>query len=123
MKIVMIALIGASSIVLVIMMQSSINIENIRREEVSDSLAFAMTQTMQELTENHSQAIQNSNEMMALFLQQMMARVNEEMNLTVISHECNYEKGVMDIEAVGEFTLPGNRVKKVSVRRCMKLVK
>lgn len=123
MKAGIVALIGAGSIVLVIMMQSSINIENIGREEVSSSLEFAMTQTMQELAEKSPYAVQNANEMMAMFLQGMLARVEGEMNLTVISHACDYEKGIMDIEAVGEYSLPGNRVKKVSVRRCMKLVK
>lgn len=122
MKIGIIVFVGASSIVLVIMMQSSINIENIQREEVTASLEFAMTQTMQELMEKNSYAVRNTNEMMAMFLQEMLARVEGDMNLTVISHACDYEKGIMDIEAVGEFTLPGNRIKKVSVRRCMKLV-
>lgn len=121
MKIGIIVFVGASSIVLVIMMQSSINIENIQREEVTASLEFAMTQTMQELMEKNSYAVRNTNEMMAMFLQEMLARVEGDMNLTVISHACDYEKGIMDIEAVGEFTLPGNRIKKVSVRRCMKL--
>ncbi len=123
MKTVMITLIGVSSIVWIIMTQSSINVENIGREEISDSLAFAMTQTMQELAENSQTAIRNKNEMMAMFLQEMIARVDEEIDLTVISHECDYEKGIMDIEAVGKLTLPGNRIKKVSVRRCMKLEK
>ena len=121
MKTVMITLIGVSSIVWIIMTQSSINVENIGREEISDS--FAMTQTMQELAENSQTAIRNKNEMMAMFLQEMIARVDEEIDLTVISHECDYEKGIMDIEAVGKLTLPGNRIKKVSVRRCMKLEK
>ena len=121
MKIGIIVFVGASSIVLVIMMQSSINIENIQREEVTASLEFAMTQTMQELMEKNSYAVRNTNEMMAMFLQEMLARVEGDMNLTVISHACDYEKGFMDMEAVGEFTLPGNRIKKVSVRRCMKL--
>ena len=68
MKTVMITLIGVSSIVWIIMTQSSINVENIGREEISDSLAFAMTQTMQELAENSQTAIRNKNEMMAMFL-------------------------------------------------------
>lgn len=121
MKIGIIVFVGASSIVLVIMMQSSINIENIQREEVTASLEFAMTQTMQELMGKSSYAVRNTNEMMAMFLQEMLARVKGDMNLTVISHACDYEKGIMDIEAVGEFTLPGNKIEKVSVRRCMKL--
>ena len=53
MRLIIISLIGVSSIVLVIMMHSDINRENIREEEISDALVFAMTQTMEELEEKN----------------------------------------------------------------------
>ena len=122
MRLIIISLIGVSSIVLVIMMHSDINRENIREEEISDALVFAMTQTMEELEEKNPKGISNSNEMMALFLQEMIARVNDEISITVICHECNYEEGIMDMEVIGEFMIHGKELKSVSIRRCMKLV-
>ena len=89
---------------------------------MSDDLAFAMTQTMEELEEKNPKGISNSNEMMALFLQEMIARVSDEISITVICHKCNYEEGIMHMELIGEFMIRGRELKSVSVRRCMKLV-
>lgn len=117
MRTVMISVIGISSILLVVMIHNTINTESIRSEEITDALSTAMYQTMSEVMEQSSYGIGDQNEMMAAFLQAMIQKMDSEISLTVMIHQFNYETGMMDIEAVGEFLLPDQKKKKISVRR------
>ena len=116
-KTIIVSVIGLSSILLVIMIQTTINTATVCREEISDSLSTAMYQTMSEVIEKNSYGIHNRNEMIAAFLQAMLQKIKTDIDLTVRIHEVNYETGRMDIEAIGEYRLPNRRTKRVSVRR------
>lgn len=117
MRTVIISVIGISSILIVVMIQTTVNMESRYYEEINDALAVAMSQTMTEVMEQESYGIQNQNEMIAAFLQSMLQKVSTDIDLTVKIHQCNYETGQMDVEAIGEYQLPDYRKKSVSVRR------
>ncbi|MCH5266347.1 MAG: hypothetical protein J1F02_10640 [Lachnospiraceae bacterium] len=117
MRTVIVSVIGISSVLLVVMIQSTINTEALRSEEISEALSTAMVQTMSEVMERESYGIENRNEMIAAFLQAMIQKVNSDISLTVKIHQLNYETGTMEVEAQGEFLLPDHKKKRVSVRR------
>lgn len=117
MRTVIISVIGISSILIVVMIQTTVNMESRYYEEINDALAVAMSQTMTEVMEQEGYGIQNRNEMIAAFLQSMLQKVSTDIDLTVKIHQCNYETGQMDVEAIGEYQLPDYRKKSVSVRR------
>lgn len=117
MRTVIVSVIGISSILLVVMIQTTINMKSIRYEEVSDALGTAMSQTMSEVMEQDSYGIQDRNEMIAAFLQSMLQKINSDIDLTVKIHQLNYETGKMDVEAIGEYLLPNHQRKSISVRR------
>ena len=117
MRTVIISVIGISSILIVVMIQTTVNMASIRHEEVTDALATAMSQTMSEVMEQESYGIRNRNEMIAAFLQSMLQKISSDIDLTVKIHQCNYETGKMDVEAIGEYRLPDYRKRSVSVRR------
>lgn len=92
-------------------------------QEMEKALTVSMYQTMSEVMEKSSYGITNRNEMMAAFLQSMIQKIDSEIDLTIIVHEFQYEAGIMDIEAVGEFELPNSTLKKISVRRKLAFVR
>ena len=92
-------------------------------QEMEKALTVSMYQTMSEVMEKSSYGITNRNEMMAAFLQSMIQKIDSEIDLTIIVHEFQYEAGIMDIVAVGEFELPNSTLKKISVRRKLAFVR
>ncbi len=117
MRTVIISVIGISSVLLVVMIQSTINTEALQRESLANALSASMEQTMSEVMERESYGIENRNEMVAAFLQAMIQKVNSDVDLTVKIYQLNYETGTMDVELRGEFPLPDKKKKTVAVRR------
>lgn len=117
MRTVIISVIGISSIVIIVMIQTTVTMNSVYQEEVTDALATAMSQTMSEVMEQEGYGIRNRNEMIAAFLQSMLQKINSDIDLTVKIHQCSYETGKMDVEAIGEYRLPDYRKRSVSVRR------
>lgn len=117
MRTVIISVIGISSVLLVVMIQSTINTEALQRESLANALSASMEQTMSEVMERESYGIENRNEMIAAFLQAMIQKVNSDVDLTVKIYQLNYETGTMDVELRGEFPLPDKKKKTVAVRR------
>lgn len=117
MRTVIVSVIHVSSIVLIIMVHNAVNGESMRRTELSDALAVAMDQTMAEVMEKDSYGINDRNQMVAAFLQSMLQKVDSSINLTVMIHKLDKDKGTMDVEVVGEYSLPGQGKKQISIRR------
>lgn len=117
MRTVIVFVIGVSSVFLVVMIQSAINTETRQREGIKDALATAMSQTMSEVMEQNRYGIENRNEAMAAFLQAMICKLDDDVELTVKIRYLDDESGEMEVEAVGEYDMPGNQRKSVSVRR------
>lgn len=117
MRTIVISVISISSMLFVIMIQSTVNWERRQEESLENALACAMYQTMSEVMEQDSYGIRNSNQMMAAFLQAMLERMEEGVDLTVRVHQFDYERGRMDLEAIGSYELPNHKKKTITVRR------
>lgn len=119
MRTVIVSIIGISSLFLVVMIQQNINASTWEKEELEESMATAMEQTLSEVMEGNSYGISNRNEMLAAFLQTMLCRVREDIDLTVKIHQMDYDLGQIDVEATAIYKRDGDEEHKVSVRRKM----
>ena len=117
MRTVIVSVIGFSSLFLVVLIQRNVAAKIWERDRLEDSLTVAMEQTLSEVMEGNCYGIQNRNEMMAAFLQSMLRRTDEDVDLTVKVHQLDYELGQMDIEVLGRFSGRGEKTRDVSVRR------
>lgn len=117
MRTVIISAVSIGSVLLVIMIQSAVNVQTSKRLSLEESLSAAMYQTMSEVMEGDRYGIADRNQMVAAFLQAMIQRVDTDMDLTVRIHEVDMQRGEMDVEATGTYELPGRRTKVISVRR------
>lgn len=117
MRTIVISVISISSMLFVIMIQSTVNWERRQEESLENALASAMYQTMSEVMEQGSYGIRDSNQMMAAFLQAMLERMEEGVDLTVRVHQFDYERGRMDLEVIGCYELPNQKKKTITVRR------
>lgn len=119
MRTVIISVIGISSFFLIVMVQKRINTRLWEREELERSLSSAMDQTLSEVMEKSSYGIRNRNEMMAAFLQAMLRKVRDNIDLTVRIYHVDYELGQMDVEIMGEIHSEGEKSSKIAIRRKM----
>lgn len=117
MRTVILSVISISSILLVVMIHTTVNEESVQTVEMGDALAVAMNQTMTEVMEQGSYGISDRNELVAAFMQAMLQKVDQNISLTMMIHELDERKGTMDVEAVGEYVLPGCKKKSISIRR------
>lgn len=119
MRTVIISVIGISSFFLIVMVQKRINTRLWEREELERSLSSAMDQTLSEVMEKSSYGIRNRNEIMAAFLQAMLRKVRDNIDLTVRIYHVDYELGQMDVEIMGEIHSEGEKSSKIAIRRKM----
>ncbi len=117
MRTVVIAVISISSMLFVIMIQSTVNTVTRHKESLEGAMTAAMYQTMSEVMERDSYGIRDANQMVAAFLQAMIQRMDTDMDLTVKIYDVDRERGRMDVEAVGCYELPNHKKKEVRVRR------
>lgn len=119
MRTVIISVIGISSFFLIVMIQKNINAETWEREELEESLSKAMDQTLSEVMEKSSYGIRNRNEMMAAFLQAMLRKIRDNIDLTVRIYHVDYTLGQMDVEIMGEIDTGDRKSRKIAIRRKM----
>ena len=117
MRTVVISVISISSMLFTIMIQSTINMDTRMRESMENAMSAAMYQTMSEIMEQDSYGIHNTNQMVASFLQAMIQRIDTDIDLTVKIHHVDYERGKMDVEAIGCYELPNHQNKTITARR------
>lgn len=117
MRTVIVSIIGISSVILIVMIQTAVNTESRQRESMEDALATAMSQTMSEVAEKNSFGMENRNEVLAAFLQALICKLDDDVELTVKIHQLDCESGEMEVEAVGVYDIPGSERRSVSVRR------
>lgn len=116
-KTIVISVISVSSILYIIMIQGTVNLERRYRDSLEGAMSSAMHQTLTEVMEKGSYGIRDSNQMMAALLQAMIARLDAGIDLTVRVRHLDYESGRMDLEAVGSYELPNHKRKCITVRR------
>ena len=119
MRTVIVSVIGISSLFLVVLIQRNVTRQMWEYDKIEESLTVAMGQTLSEVMEKNSYGIQNRNEMIAAFLQSMIRRTSEDVDLTVKVHQLDYELGQMDVEVLGRISGRGETTRNVSVRRKM----
>ena len=119
MRTVIVSVIGISSLFLVVLIQRNVTTRMWERDRLEESLTVAREQTLAEVMEGNHYGIQNRNEMMAAFLQAMIRRMEEDVDLTVKVHKLDYELGQMDVEVLGRISGRGETTRNVSVRRKM----
>lgn len=119
MRTVIISVIGISSFFLVVMIQKNINAKTWEREELEESLSKAMDQTLSEVMEKSRYGIRNRNEMMAAFLQAMLRKIRDNIDLTVRIYHIDYTLGQMDVEIMGEIDSEDRKSRKIAIRRKM----
>lgn len=119
MRTVIISVIGISSFFLVVMIQKNINARTWEREVLEESLSKAMDQTLSEVMEKSSYGIRNRNEMMAAFLQAMIRKIRDNIDLTVKIYHVDYTLGQMDVEIMGEIDSGDRKSRKIVIRRKM----
>ena len=122
MRTVIVSVIGISSLFLVVLIQRNVTRQMWEYDKIEESLTVAMGQTLSEVMEKNSYGIQNRNEMIAAFLQSMIRRTSEDVDLTVKVHQLDYELGQMDVEVRGNFLVEGEEAREVCVRRKMVFV-
>lgn len=122
MRTVIVSVIGISSLFLVVLIQRNVTRQMWEYDKIEESLTVAMGQTLSEVMEKNSYGIQNRNEMIAAFLQSMIRRTSEDVDLTVKVHQLDYELGQMDVEVRGNFLVEGEETREVCVRRKMVFV-
>lgn len=117
MRTVIVSVIGISSLFLVVMVQRNITARIWEREEMEEALSAAMEQTLSEVVEKNSYGMQNRNEMIAAFLQAMLRRIQEDVDLTVKIHQFDFVLGQMDVEVMGEIRKKGKKTRRIRLRR------
>lgn len=119
MRTVILSVIGISSFFLIVTIQKNINARTWEREELEEFLSKAMDQTLSEVMEKSSYGIRNRNEMMAAFLQAMLRKIRDNIDLTVKIYHVDYTLGQMDVEIVGEINSGDRKSRKIALRRKM----
>lgn len=117
MKSVIVSSVCISSILLVLAIHTVIDGKMAALQELEDSLAVSVSQTMKEVMEQESYGIQNKNEFIAAFLQALVMRTNSDVDMTVNVITADMEQGLMDIEVTEKISFLNMKEKEIRVRR------
>lgn len=117
MKSVIISSVCISAVLFVLAIQSIIDGKTSYTQELEDSLAVSVSQTMKEVMEQESYGIQNKNEFIAAFLQALIMRTNSDVDMTVNVISVDMENGLLDIEVKEKVSILNIYEKEIAVRR------
>lgn len=116
MKSMIISSVCINAVLFVLTIHTIIDGKTAYMQELEDSLAVSVSQTMKEVMEQDSYGIENRNQFIAAFLQAMIVRTNSDVDMTVNVISLDIEKGLMDVE-VREKVMLGRVGEEISVRR------
>lgn len=117
MKSVIVSFVCISAILLVLAIHTVIDGKSAALQELEDSLAVSVSQTMKEVMEQESYGIQDKNEFIASFLQALVMRTNSDVDMTVNVISADMEQGLMDIEVAEKISFLNMKEKEIKVRR------
>lgn len=123
MKSVIVSSICVSSVLFVMAIHSVVDGQAAYVQELEDSLAVSISQTMKEVMEQESYGIENRNEFIAAFLQALVLRSNSDVDMTVNVISADMEKGILDIEVKEKVELLNVYSREIAVRRTVILEK
>lgn len=117
MKSVIISSVCISAVLFVLAIQSIIDGKSSYTQELEDSLAVSVSQTMKEVMEQESYGIENKNEFIAAFLQALIMRTNSDVDMTVNVISADMENGLLDIEVRERVSFLNMYDQEIAVRR------
>lgn len=117
MKSVIVSSVCISAILLVLAIHTVIDGKSAALQELEDSLAVSVSQTMKEVMEQESYGIQDKNEFIASFLQALVMRTNSDVDMTVYVISADIERGLLDIEVKERFNFLNMGEQEISLRR------
>lgn len=117
MKSVILSSVCISAVLFVLAIQSVIDGKTSYKQELEDSLAVSVSQTVREVMEQESFGIENRNEFIAAFLQALVLRTNSDVDMTVNVISTDLEKGLMDIEIREKVSFLNVSEQEIAVRR------
>lgn len=117
MKSVIVSSVCISAILFVLAIQSVIDGKSFYVQELEDSLANSVSQTMKEVMEQESYGIENRNEFIAAFLQALVMRTNSDADMTVRVISADMEHGLLDIEIREKVSFLNQSEHEIVVRR------
>ena len=115
MKSVIVSSVCISAILLVLAIHTVIDSKTAALQELEDSLAVSVSQTMKEVMEQESYGIQDKNEFIAAFLQALVMRTNSDVDMTVNVISADVEQGLMYIEVTEKITFLNMKEKEIKV--------
>lgn len=117
MKSVIVSSVCISAILLVLAVHTVIDGKTAVLQELEDSLAVSVSQTMKEVMEQESYGIQDKNEFIATFLQALVMKTNSDVDMTVNVISADMEQGLMDIEVTERISFLNMKEREIKVRR------
>lgn len=117
MRTVIISCVSVCCILLLVMIQSTVNSQSVREAELRDGLGTAVSQTMREVMESDGKGIEDREDLVAAFMQSLLAKVSSDIELTVKIYSVDIENGLMDVEVCGEYQTAAGKTKTLKVRR------
>ncbi len=117
MKSVIVSSVCVSAVLFVLAIHTAIDGRTSYVQELEESLALSVSQTMREVMEQESYGIENRNEFIAAFLQALVLRSNSDVDMTVNVISADMEKGILDIEVKEKVELLNACRQEIVVRR------
>lgn len=91
--------------------------ENTRQNELEDSLSIAVEQSLENLKLNKSYSINNTDEFVADFLENLLVSIESDSDVTVEILSVDIEKGLLDVNVIETYKQPNGSVKSISCRK------
>ena len=123
MKQMVFGMIALTMVVLFLTIIITVHGRTLRSSEVSQSLSEAMQTTMNHLLSQNAYSIADKDEFVADFLETFLLQVNSDSDITVHILKADYEKGLLSIEVVENYTHPNGEKGQVSACRTILLDK
>lgn len=95
----------------------SIESRQLHREELEMAMEMSMRHSLEAAGIDKNYAITTDQELYADFLGELFLILGADAELDVTPHEVNLKKGIMDVEIISRFTLPGGEKAQVSCRK------
>ena len=107
--------VGVVAVIMLVIVMTA-NISGIKPDDKEAKLRQAMTGAMKTTVANMDNMDQ-TNALMALFMQKMLSMVDDDVDLTVRICEMDRKEHELEVEAVGEYDMSGAGRRRVAVRR------
>lgn len=91
--------------------------QNTRQNELEDSLSIAVEQSLENLKINKSYSVNNTEEFIADFLENLLISIESDSDIKVEILSVDVEKGLLDVNVIETFSQPNGSTKSISCRK------